>query len=116
MFDKTILTKQAVENIIENWGMMVTSIFSHFHNVIYLSNDKFHFLGQAHCIACKFCQHFQHFPVVLHYFKLTHFLLLCQSLGILGAELTIKASFTTIVAFGVSVDQDQAAQNVQPDL
>ena len=30
--------------------------------------------------------------------------------------LTLKAPFTTIVAFVASVDQGQAAQNVQPDL
>ena len=30
--------------------------------------------------------------------------------------LTLRAPFTTIVAFVDSVDQDQAAQNVQPDL
>ena len=28
----------------------------------------------------------------------------------------LKQPFTTIVAFVASVDQDQAAQNVQPDL
>ena len=31
-------------------------------------------------------------------------------------QLTLKAPFTTTVALVVSVDQDQAAQNVQPDL
>ena len=30
--------------------------------------------------------------------------------------LTLKEPFTTIAAFVVSVDQDQAAQNVQPDV
>ena len=30
--------------------------------------------------------------------------------------LTLKEPFTTIAAFVVNVDQDQAAQNVQPDL
>ena len=30
--------------------------------------------------------------------------------------LTLKAPFMTIVAFVASVDQDQAARNVQPDL
>ena len=30
--------------------------------------------------------------------------------------LTLKVPITTIVAFAASVDQDQAAQNVQPDL
>ena len=29
--------------------------------------------------------------------------------------LTLKAPFMTIVAFVINVDQDQAAQNVQPD-
>ena len=29
---------------------------------------------------------------------------------------TLKAPFTTIVTFAANVDQDQAAQNVQPDL
>ena len=28
----------------------------------------------------------------------------------------LKAPFTTVVAFAASVDQDQAAQNVEPDL
>ena len=34
----------------------------------------------------------------------------------LNGDLTLKAPFTTTVAFVASVDQDQAAQNVQPDL
>ena len=33
-----------------------------------------------------------------------------------SSQLTLKAPFMTIVAFVASVDQDQAAQNMQPDL
>ena len=32
------------------------------------------------------------------------------------STLMLEAPFTTILAFVASVDQDQAAQNVQPDL
>ena len=32
-----------------------------------------------------------------------------------GRILTLKATFTTEVAFVANVDQDQTAQNVQPD-
>ena len=28
----------------------------------------------------------------------------------------VNAPFTTVVVFGASIDQDQAAQNLQPDL
>ena len=35
---------------------------------------------------------------------------------LLGNGLTFKVLFTTKVAFIASVDQDQAAQNMQPDL
>ena len=33
-----------------------------------------------------------------------------------GKRLTLKAPYTTMVAFVASVEQDQAVQNVQPDL
>ena len=45
--------------------------------------------------------------------------LLSQSrhkVSLCGNGLTLKAPFTTIVALVASVDQDQAARNVQPDL
>ena len=37
-------------------------------------------------------------------------------MNLIYTVLTSKAPITTIVAFVDSVDQDQAAQNVQPDL
>ena len=39
-----------------------------------------------------------------------------QRVSLYGNGLTLKMPFTKIVAFAASVDQDQAAQDVQPDL